>query len=192
MPAGTASGHAEQWPRPSRRLLPMPPRRDLTRSWFHGIVLSGSDRKARHGCLCPGVRPYGFLIPSVDSVGHSPLPSRDAVRGTRCRRYSRFAIVRRGEHGALRSTAVAGTMILVQMTISGPGLRTLPAVARPRKHSISSPLPRLLSQAPAADRLRVPLRSLERNTASRRRDAGPRVAPNLRRRADSPCSCRPL
>jgi len=30
-------------------------------------------------------------------------------------------------------------MILVQMTISGPGLRTLPAVARPREHSISSP-----------------------------------------------------
>src|SRR5208337_219397 len=54
MPAGTASGHAEQWPRPSRRLLPMPPRRDLTRFWFHGIVLSSADRKARHGCLLPG------------------------------------------------------------------------------------------------------------------------------------------
>src|SRR5271157_3414361 len=62
MPAGTASGHAEQWPRPSRRLLPMPPRRDLTRFWFHGNVLSSSDRKARHGCLCPGARPHGFLI----------------------------------------------------------------------------------------------------------------------------------
>jgi len=51
---------------------------------------------------------------------------------------------------------------------------------------------RLLSQAPPADRLRVPLRPLERNTASRRRDAGPRVAPNLRHQADPRCSCRPL
>src|SRR5208282_6478963 len=31
-----------------------------SRSWFHGIVLSSSDRKARHGCLCPRER-HGCL-----------------------------------------------------------------------------------------------------------------------------------
>src|SRR5271157_1648119 len=33
-----------------------------SRFWFHGIVLSSADRKARHGCLCPGARPHGFLL----------------------------------------------------------------------------------------------------------------------------------
>ena len=47
MPAGIASGHAEQWPRPSRRLLPMPPRRDLIESRFDEIVYSRAKRKGK-------------------------------------------------------------------------------------------------------------------------------------------------